>query len=129
MNLEEVGDLFVVIVGFDNRHDPGQTTIAAWHAGLNEAITLAEATKAVIDHYAYSREFIMVADVNQLVRDMWEEQHHRDAAAGWQIARIIDYRGHIEKPELIGMVYREKGTDAAVAYARETLPAMRELEG
>lgn len=128
MNLQEVGDLFVVIVGFDNRHDPGQTTIAAWHAGLNDAITLAEATKAVVSHYAYSRDFIMVADVNQLVSDMWDEQHSNDQQQGWAISRHIGFEGYIERPELIGAVAREKGNDAAVAYARALL-LTKELDG
>lgn len=128
MNIQEVGDLFVVIVGFDNRHDPGQTTIAAWHAGLNDAITLAEATKAVVSHYSYSRDFIMVADVNQIVSDAWDEQHQRDQQQGWAIARSIGYEGYIERPELIGAVAREKGPHDAAAYARELL-LTKELDG
>lgn len=127
MNLEEVGDLFVVIVGFDNRHDPGQTTIAAWHAGLNSAISLAEATGAVVDHYSSSRDFIMVADVNELVAQAWEEQRTRDRQAGWDVARLIGYEGHIEEPESIGRVLREKGQHEALQFARDALPVVRKL--
>lgn len=128
MNLEEVGDLFVVIVGFDNRHDPGQTTIAAWHAGLNSAITLAEATRAVVDHYSSSRDFIMVADVNELVAQAWEEQRSLDRQSGWDIARLMGYKGHVEKPEAIGRVLREQGQQRALQFARDALPVLREIK-
>ncbi|SDQ16410.1 hypothetical protein [Microbacterium sp. cf332] len=86
MSIEEIRSLFVVIMGCDNRHDPGLTTEMAWQAGIDSNITLSEASAAVVAHYAESRDFVMIADINRRCRavaaraESWAYRGHEVAS-------------------------------------------------
>lgn len=67
MNINEAAQVLARAAAFDNRQ-PSRAMAEAWSAALDSRLTVDEAIAAIVEHYANSREWITVADVNRIAR-------------------------------------------------------------
>lgn len=81
MNLSQTARLLSTVASFNNR-TVGETDVVAWQSVLSD-VDLADAERAVRDHYAESTEWIMPAHVRRAVRDMVSQRDMAERATPW----------------------------------------------
>ena len=72
MNANEVIDLLTLMASYDRR-TVGKSDVAAWGLAVGD-LPFADSRDAVITHYRESREWIMPADVRDLVNEVRRER-------------------------------------------------------
>jgi hypothetical protein len=66
---DEIRALFVVIIGFDHRPNPGQADITAWATASDIAgWTFGEARNAIVEHFSYETEYLKPGHVTQRIK-------------------------------------------------------------
>lgn len=100
MNTAEALSLLGTCSAFDNRksENPAQAKVqaAAWAEALQPTMPLAWAKRAVVQHYAATRDWIMPSDLNSL----WEAER-RTRIAAVPIADYPDYPPDLDGPEYL----------------------------